>query len=126
MKRIFSKIRFLPLTIFAATLMLTVKIGDIWEGFDGLINGTIQVSEAIAQPTEEDTKPEAKDGQPAAGEKTAEQAIPDLAAGELQAHGAPQGAPNIGPAVQPRSPWPWIIVAAVAVVAAYLFLHHGA
>ena len=76
MKRIFSRIRFLPLTIFAATLMLTVKIGDIWDGFDGLINGTIQVSEAIAQPTEEDAKPAAKDGQPAAGEKTAEQAVP--------------------------------------------------
>jgi len=76
MKRIFSRIRFLPLTIFAATLMLTVKIGDIWDGFDGFINGTIQVSEAIAQPTEEDTKPAAKDGQPAAGEKTAEQAVP--------------------------------------------------
>lgn len=56
----------------------------------------------------------------------AEQAIPDLAAGELQAHGAPQAAPIISPAVQPRNPWPWIIVAIVAVVAAYLFLHHGA
>ena len=76
MKRIFSRIRFLPLTIFAATFMLTVKIGDIWDGFDGLINGTIQVSEAIAQPAEEDAKPAAKDGQPAAGEKTAEQAVP--------------------------------------------------
>ena len=76
MKRIFSRIRFLPLTIFAATLMLTIKIGDIWDGFDGLINGTIQVSEAIAQPAEEDAKPAAKDGQPAAGEKTAEQAVP--------------------------------------------------
>jgi len=76
MKRIFSRIKFLPLTIFAATLMLTVKIGDIWDGFDGLINGTIQVSEAIAQPAEEDAKPAAKDGQPTAGEKTAEQAAP--------------------------------------------------
>ena len=76
MKRIFSRIRFLPLTIFAATLMLTVKIGDIWDGFDGHINGTIQVSEAIAQPAEEDAKPAAKDGQPAAGGKTAEQAVP--------------------------------------------------
>ena len=76
MKRIFSRIRFLPLIIFAATLMLTVKIGDIWDGFDGHINGTIQVSEALAQPAEEDAKPAAKDGQPAAGEKTAEQAVP--------------------------------------------------
>lgn len=65
----------------------------------------------------------ALDGRPA------EQAIPDLAAGELRAHGAPPtdyAAPIISPAVQPRNPWPWIIVAVVAVVAAYLFLHHGA
>ena len=84
MKRIFSRIRFLPFTIFAATLMLTVKIGDIWDGFDGLINGTIQVSEAIAQPAEEDAKPAAKDGQPAAGEKTAEQAVPTALKDEPQ------------------------------------------
>jgi len=56
------------------------------------------------------------DGMPAT------QAIPDLAAGQLQAHGAP----NVSPALQPRNPWPWIIVAVVAVAAAYLFLHHGA
>ncbi|MCO5398810.1 SRPBCC family protein [Ralstonia soli] len=57
----------------------------------------------------------------------AEQAIPDLAAGDGQAHGAQQGRPpNISPVLQPRNPWPWIIVALVAVVAAYLFLHHGA
>ena len=56
----------------------------------------------------------------------AEHAIPDLAAGELQAHGARQGTSGISPAVQPRNPWPWIIVAVVAIAAAYLFLHHGA
>ena len=72
MKRIFSKIRFLPLTIFAATLMLTVKIGDIWDGFDGLINGTIHIAEAVAQTAEEGAKPAAKDGQPADKEKIAE------------------------------------------------------
>ena len=75
MNRIFSRIRFLPLTIFAATLMLTVKIGDIWDGFDGLINGTIQIAEAVAQTAKEDAKPAAKDGQPADGEKNAK-AIP--------------------------------------------------
>ncbi|MEV8471500.1 carbon monoxide dehydrogenase subunit G [Ralstonia sp. UNC404CL21Col] len=57
----------------------------------------------------------------------ATQAIPDLAAAQLQAHGAPPGHPtNVSPALQPRNPWPWIIVAVVAVAAAYLFLHHGA
>ena len=49
MKRLLPRIRFLPLTIFAATLMLTVKIGDIWDGFDGLKKGTIQVADALAQ-----------------------------------------------------------------------------
>ena len=65
MKKILSRIRFLPLTIFAATLMLTVKIGDIWDGFDGLINGTFQVSEAVAQTQDEGAKP-------APGEKQAQ------------------------------------------------------
>jgi len=68
----------------------------------------------------------AADGAAVLDGRPAEEAIPDLAAGELQAHGAPQGAPIISLAVQPRNPWPWIIVAVVAVVAAYLFLHHGA
>ncbi|MBC8337894.1 MAG: hypothetical protein ISR51_04840 [Rhodospirillales bacterium] len=49
MLKIFSKIRFLPLTIFAATMMLTVKIGDIWEGFGGMDQGSIQVAGAVAQ-----------------------------------------------------------------------------
>ncbi len=84
MKRIFSRIRFLPLTIFAATLMLTVKIGDIWDGVDGLINGTIQIAEAVAQTAEEDAKPAAKDGQPADGEKTAEEAVPGALKDEPQ------------------------------------------
>ncbi len=55
MMKILSKIRFIPLTIFAATLMLTVKIGDIWEGFDGLVKGSFQVASAVAQ-TEEEAK----------------------------------------------------------------------
>lgn len=49
MTNIFSKIRFLPLTIFAATLMLTVRVGDIWEGLDGLLDGAVSVATASAQ-----------------------------------------------------------------------------
>jgi len=49
MRRLFAKIRFLPLTIFAATLMLTIRVGDIWEGVDELLAGAINVSEAQAQ-----------------------------------------------------------------------------
>lgn len=74
MTKIFSKIRFLPLTIFAATLMLTVKIGDIWDGFDGLLDGTIRVAGAVAQ-TEEAEKTGAP-GQPAAEGAGADKAVP--------------------------------------------------
>ena len=49
MTNTFSRIRFLPITIFAATLMLTVKIGDIWQGFDGILNGTVSIAAAKAQ-----------------------------------------------------------------------------
>ncbi|MDP4795479.1 MAG: hypothetical protein NWR87_01075, partial [Rhodospirillales bacterium] len=49
MRKLISRIRFLPLTIFAATLMLTVRVGDIWEGVDRLLDGTINVSQARAQ-----------------------------------------------------------------------------
>ncbi len=56
MRKLFAKVRFLPLTIFAATLMLTVRVGDIWEGVDDLLSGAINVSEAQAQ-TEPATAP---------------------------------------------------------------------
>lgn len=49
MIRFFSRVRFLPLTIFAASLMLTVKIGDIWQGLDGMMVGAISVAGAEAQ-----------------------------------------------------------------------------
>ncbi len=45
------KFRLLPATIFVAALMLTAKIGNIWEGFDGIINGSISVAGAEAQQT---------------------------------------------------------------------------
>ena len=47
-----AKVRFLPLTIFFAALMLTVKIGNIWNSADGLTSPVIDVSEARAQEGE--------------------------------------------------------------------------
>lgn len=76
MRKILSRIRFLPLTIFAATLMLTVKVGDIWDGFDGLINGTIQVSEAKAQTVDEGAKPAPGENQAQAPGTPEGQAVP--------------------------------------------------
>tara|TARA_R110000787_G_scaffold63679_3_gene143324 strand:- start:52947 stop:53648 length:702 start_codon:yes stop_codon:yes gene_type:complete len=52
-RKIFSKIRFLPLTIFAATLMLTVRVGDIWEGIDTVISSSIRVAQATAQTADQ-------------------------------------------------------------------------
>lgn len=49
MLELFARIRFLPVTIFAASLMLTVKLGNIWDGFDGLRKADISVSDALAQ-----------------------------------------------------------------------------
>lgn len=49
MLSLFAKIRFLPITIFAAALMLTVKMGDIWEGVDGVMKAGITVAVAQAQ-----------------------------------------------------------------------------
>ena len=52
MAKIFSKIRFLPQTIFFPTLKLTVKISDNRDGDDGIFSGSIQVAEAQAQTQE--------------------------------------------------------------------------
>lgn len=49
LRRIVEKVRLLPLVIFFSTLMLTVRVGDVWDGVDGVINKTVSVSDALAQ-----------------------------------------------------------------------------
>ncbi len=49
MKSSMARIRFLPITIFAATLMLSVKIGGIWDGLAALEETGIAVAGAEAQ-----------------------------------------------------------------------------
>ena len=61
------KFRYLPVTIFVAALLLTVKLGDIWEGFDGILKGSISVGEARAQQKKS----------PPAGAENAEQEAKD-------------------------------------------------
>lgn len=78
MRKLLSKVRFLPITIFAATLMLTVRVGDIWQGIDALLDGSIKVSQASAQEP-----PEQPQAAPAPAQETA--AVPEGA--------APAGAP---------------------------------
>lgn len=70
-----ARIRFLPITIFAATLMLTVKVNDIWNGIGGLLGGGITVADAEAQQGQPKQQPKAgqpkqqsKAGQPKAGQ----------------------------------------------------------
>lgn len=48
----FNKFRFLPVTIFVASMLLTVKIGDIWNSVDGLKKDAIQVAGAAEAQTE--------------------------------------------------------------------------
>jgi len=66
-----SKIRFLPLTIFFAVMMLTVKIDSIREGFEELNAPDFEVAGAEAQTTPQDLPPEAANENPIADEETA-------------------------------------------------------
>jgi len=79
MMSLLSRIRFLPLTIFAATLMLTVKISDIWQGVEGIATDALEVAQASAQIAET-AEPQAltptfetgdAGGQPAGNDQTA-------------------------------------------------------
>lgn len=42
------KLRFLPALIFAAVLMLSVRVGNIWDGVDGALNSRSSVGDAIS------------------------------------------------------------------------------
>ncbi|MBF0247449.1 MAG: hypothetical protein HQL36_05190 [Alphaproteobacteria bacterium] len=56
LRRLVVKIRLLPMVIFFCTLTLTVRVGDIWQGVDGVLNGELVVSGAEAQ-TQDDSAP---------------------------------------------------------------------
>ncbi len=47
-----SRIRFLPITIFAIVLMLTVKVSDIWEGVEDIADDSLNLGGAAAQTAE--------------------------------------------------------------------------
>jgi len=72
----FSKFRFLPVTIFVASMLLTVKIGDIWNSVDGMKKNAIQVAGAEAQT---ETPPPAQGQLPAAAPTAEQAAVPDPA-----------------------------------------------
>ena len=67
-----SFFRFLPITIFVASLMLTVKLGDIWDGVDGLKKGPFKVAGAEAQTETPPPTPADATGDQAAGAAGAE------------------------------------------------------
>jgi len=55
--KMFTKIRVLPVTIFAAALMVTVKVSDLFDGFS-FEDNPLQLSQAAAQENNEETPPE--------------------------------------------------------------------
>jgi flagellar motility protein MotE (MotC chaperone) len=77
------KFHFLPTMIFAAVLMLSVRIGNIWDGVDGALNnrsssgGSISVASAWAQSTETSADSEAVDQLEVDQVKAAEQVKAD-------------------------------------------------
>lgn len=62
-----GRMRFLPIAIFVAALMLTMKLGDIWSGVDGALTGALKVASARAQTGEAPTRlvPPKADAKPA-------------------------------------------------------------
>ncbi|MEO5338609.1 MAG: hypothetical protein H7841_17240 [Magnetospirillum sp. WYHS-4] len=100
-----SRIRFLPITIFAASLMLTVKIGSIWQGVDGIRAGALTVAGAVAQqPPGTEPPGQAQPAKPAAPAPAAS-AKPDEAKRDPKspdAFAAP--VPGSAPAQTPAAP----------------------
>jgi flagellar motility protein MotE (MotC chaperone) len=82
--KLFNKIRVLPVTIFAATLMVTVKVSDIWDGFDSE-ESPIQIGRAQAQAQAQEKQdlqePPAKNASPEG----------ELPEGKEQAPAEPEG-----------------------------------
>ena len=59
--KLLSKIRFLPITIFFAAMMLSIKVSNIWDGIEELKTPNFEVAEAIAQTgagAQEDLRPD--------------------------------------------------------------------
>jgi len=86
-----SWFRLLPITIFVAVLMLTAKIGTVWEDFDKILTGAISVADAQAQqnlPAPKPLQPPAAAGKPAAAKPPA---LPSLEPGPAKAPGQPGG-----------------------------------
>ena len=86
--RFISRVRFLPATIFAASLMLTVKMGTIWEGLDGLVDGAISIAGAEAQQSGTQP-PDDLAKQPADAENPDDAAKGDAQEAEAPADGTP-------------------------------------
>lgn len=56
MMAILGKLRILPLTIFVAVFLLTIKMNAIWEGVDDWVNN-VSVSQAVADQKQSDLRP---------------------------------------------------------------------
>ncbi|MCK5165929.1 MAG: hypothetical protein KAQ66_01375 [Rhodospirillaceae bacterium] len=56
-RRVFARVRLLPVVIFFSVLMLTAKVSDIWMGVESLLDGEVGVSEAAAQAPAGTTPP---------------------------------------------------------------------
>jgi len=101
----FAKFRFLPATIFVACMLLTVKLGDIWNGVDAFQHGPIRVAGAEAQtetPPQQQPAGQPPAGRPPAGNQPAARpAAPGAATGEQAA--IPEGPPIPGGANDPAA-----------------------
>lgn len=95
MGKIFAHIRVLPVTIFVAALMLTVKVSGISDSFNGS-PPALQVAPALAQKPPEETPPKPEEGKAEAGQD-AEKDTADTAEGDLDKNDprAPENDPTL-------------------------------
>lgn len=97
-KTALPNLRLLPVTIFVAVLMLSVRINDVWKGFSSLGSATIEINQSDAQqpPPPGGRKP---------GQKTPVQ--PDAAPAGASAGGGESGGGGANnPAAGANSPAP--------------------
>ena len=83
---LFNKVRFLPLTIFFAALLLSVKIGNIWNEFGGWQYSPFQIARLQAQTKDASSEQSLK-------KEPTEQASPDESEDKVEER--PKSTPDV-------------------------------
>ena len=101
MQTLLSRFRLLPITLFAVSLMLTVKLGAIWNDLNNVFDTSISITSAHAESaSEKDHAAAEPDGEKHEGGKHADESQADESQATSQ-NAPPNGGKASGPS-QPR------------------------